>query len=81
MKNPLILLLLATAAFAVSAQGAVKPPPLPPGSEKLRVEPGLNKQEQERHIRAHHHKGHHKKDPTRGSSADAPGLTQSTEKN
>jgi hypothetical protein len=55
------------AASAVQAQ-AVKAPPLPPGSNMVRIEAGLNPEEKKRHVRAHHHKGHHKKDVHRDDS-------------
>jgi hypothetical protein len=68
MKNIRPLLLAALLPLAVQAQ-PVKPPPLPPGSNLVRIEPGLNPDEKKRHIRAHHHKGHHKKDVTKDDSA------------
>ena len=72
---PLLLAAVAHGAFAQGTAPRVQPPPLPPGSEKIHVEPGLNKLERERHIRAHHHKGHHKKDVTKEAnpSAESPG--------
>lgn len=53
-----VLVAAATLAHATK----VKPPPLPPGSHLVRVQPGMDKQEQQREARAHHHKGHFKKD-------------------
>jgi hypothetical protein len=46
------------------AQAVVTPPPLPPGSNLARIEPGLSVVEQKRHIRAHHHKFQYRKDYT-----------------
>ena len=60
--------LFAAASLAGAAQAQVTPPPLPPGSNLVRVEPGLNEEERKRHVRAHHHKFHHGKDPTRDDS-------------
>ena len=61
-----ILRLAAAAALAYSATASiaqtVTPPPLPPGSELVRPEGGLNEDERKRYVRAHHHKLHHKKD-------------------
>lgn len=51
------------AAFA-----QVTPPPLPPGSNLVRAEPGMSEPERKRHVRAHHHKFHHNKDYTRDDS-------------
>jgi hypothetical protein len=68
MKTRLTLLgALLAAAFAVQAQG-VRPPPLPPGSNLVNVEAGLNPREKKRSERAHHHKGHHRKDMHRDDS-------------
>ena len=59
----------AALALAAAAQAQpVKAPPLPPGSNLVRVEPGMNPEERKRHVRAHHHKGHHKKDFMRDDS-------------
>jgi hypothetical protein len=63
----LVLAALLLPAAAALAQ-PVKAPPLPPGSNLVRVEPGLNPEEKKRHVRAHHHKGHVKKDMTRDDS-------------
>lgn len=60
--------LFAAASLAGVAQAQVTPPPLPPGSNLVRVEPGLNEEERKRHVRAHHHKFHHGKDVTRDDS-------------
>ena len=61
----LACVLLAAAALA---QAKVTPPPLPPGSKLVKVAPGMNKQEQDREDRAHHHKGHVKKDINKDDS-------------
>jgi hypothetical protein len=62
------LALLAAACLATFAHAQVTPPPRPPGSNLVRVEPGMNEDERKRHVRAHHHKMHHKKDYTRDDS-------------
>jgi hypothetical protein len=56
-------------ASAMLAQAAVTPPPLPAGSAMVKVEPGMNKEEKSREDRAHHHKGHVKKDVSKDDSA------------
>jgi hypothetical protein len=56
-------------ACAAIAQAKVTPPPLPPGSALVKVEPGMSKEERKREDRAHHHKGHVKKDITKDDSA------------
>lgn len=58
--------LLAVATLAQA--GKVTPPPLPTGSDLVRVTPGMNKEEQNREDRAHHHKGHFRKDITKDDS-------------
>jgi hypothetical protein len=61
--------LFAAACLAGVAQAqTVTPPPLPPGSNLVRPEPGMNEDERKRYVRAHHHKFHHKKDYTRDDS-------------
>ena len=64
-------LALAWSAGASLAQ-TVTPPPLPPGSNLVRPEIGLNEEEKKRYVRAHHHKMHHKKDFTRDDSVQGP---------
>lgn len=59
--------LIAAAAMQAGAEG-VKPPPLPPGSSQVKVQGGMDDNEIKREIRAHHHKGHNKKDITRDDS-------------
>ena len=71
--------LLAVATLAQA--GKVTPPPLPPGSALVRVAPGMNKQEQDREDRAHHHKGHFKKDlgkddSVSGNNGNATGTSK-----
>ena len=56
---------LALAAGAAQAQQRVKAPPQPLGSDKVRGAPGQNPDQAKRSVRAHHHKGHVKKDVTR----------------
>ena len=63
----LVWLVALCAAGAVQAQ-QVKAPPLPPGSALVKPDPGLNPDEGKRSVRAHHHKGHVKKDYTRDDS-------------
>lgn len=60
-------------AAATLAQAKVVPPPLPPGSALVRVEPGMDKEERKREDRAHHHKGHIKKDITKDDSEPGNG--------
>ncbi|MFC5495965.1 hypothetical protein ACFPOE_00320 [Caenimonas terrae] len=54
-------------ASACAQAGKVTPPPLPPGSALVKVQPGMDKQEQMREDRAHHNKNV-KKDPTKDDS-------------
>lgn len=61
-------LALACGATAALAQSVVTPPPLPPGSNLVRPEPGMNEPERKRAIRAHHNKFHHGRDYTRDDS-------------
>lgn len=61
--------LAAAACLAGLAQAqTVTPPPLPIGSLQARPEPGMSEPERKRAVRAHHHKFHHGKDPTRDDS-------------
>ncbi|MEO7641160.1 MAG: hypothetical protein ABI919_00210 [Ramlibacter sp.] len=60
---PVLAVLLSGQAFAV-----VAPPPLPPGSNLVKIEGGLDSAERKRQVRAHHHKLHHRKDMTRDDS-------------
>jgi hypothetical protein len=52
------VLLWALLPACVLAQSRVKPPPRPPGTALVRVEPGLSLPEREREVRAHRHKLH-----------------------
>ena len=65
----------ALSALATLAQAAkVQPPPLPPGSSMVRVQGGMNDDEIKREKRAHHHKGHFRKDINKDDSeADGKG--------
>jgi hypothetical protein len=54
---------LLTAASLAQA-GKVVPPPLPPGSNLVRLQGGMNDDEARRQDRAHHHKGQNKKNLT-----------------
>lgn len=74
MPYPIVrtLLLAAACAATVAVAQTVTPPPLPPGSNLVRVEPGMNEAERKRYVRAHHHKMHHKKDYTRDDSIHGP---------
>ncbi|MDB5857354.1 MAG: hypothetical protein JWQ76_1043 [Ramlibacter sp.] len=68
-----VVRLAACLAFAWSAsvavaQSVVTPPPLPPGSNLVRPDPGMNEPERKRAIRAHHNKFHHGRDYTRDDS-------------
>jgi hypothetical protein len=77
-----ILRLATIAALAYSAAVAVAqtvtPPPLPPGSNMVRPEPGLNEDEKKRYVRAHHHKQHHRKDVTKDDSVQGPAARPAT---
>jgi hypothetical protein len=69
-----VMLALAASSGAVLAQ--VQPPPRPPGTSMIRVAPGMNPQEADRHVRAHHHKMHVAKDVTREAGVQPdPGVT------
>lgn len=61
------LAVLALLAAAAQAQ-TVQPPPRPPGSALVRLEPGMAEPERKRHVRAHHNKFHHGRDYTRDDS-------------
>ena len=49
------------ASIGIQASAQVKAPPLPPGSHMVRIQVGMNDDEIKREKRAHHHKGHHRK--------------------
>jgi hypothetical protein len=65
-------LILSTGAviFATTQASTVVPPPLPTGSHMVRQHAGVNPEEAGRAKRAHHHKGHHRKDVTRDDTID-----------
>jgi hypothetical protein len=60
-------LAVAWSASVALAQTVVAPP-LPPGSNLVRPDPGMNEPERKRAIRAHHNKFHHGRDYTRDDS-------------
>ena len=64
--------LLACCAGVAFAQSVVTPPPLPPGSTRVRPDAGLQEPERKRYVRAHHHKFQHKRDYTHDDSLDPP---------
>lgn len=66
-----VLLALGGCAMAWQAR-AVQAPPLPPGSNLVRVEAGLSPDEVSRQKRAHKHSKLEKKDHTRDDSLDKP---------
>ena len=57
-------LAVACSASAAFAQSVVTPPPLPPGSNMVRPDPGMAEPERKRAVRAHHNKFHHGRDYT-----------------
>jgi hypothetical protein len=61
--------LLGSAAVALAQN--VTPPPLPPGSDRVRPEAGLQEVERKRYTRAHHHKMAHRRAPTAGNGGGA----------
>lgn len=69
------------AAATLAQAGKVTPPPLPPGSHLVRVQPGMDKLEQQRQIRAHHHKGHLRKNLARDDSVSGNDSNQSAQGN
>jgi hypothetical protein len=69
MQTPFVLAAcLAAFCAAAAAQAQVTPPPLPPGSNLVRPDPGMNEPERKRAVRAHHNKFHHGRDYTRDDS-------------
>ena len=62
------LVLGAMASVALGAHADTKPPPLPPGSARVKVEPGQSKEENQRMRRAHHDPSEHAKDYTHDDS-------------
>jgi uncharacterized protein YdaL len=76
MKSSRVVWVVALlAAAAVQAQ-QVKAPPRPPGSQLLKAAPGMNPEEDKRSVRAHHHKGHVKKDYTKDDSVGGKGKAE-----
>lgn len=78
MKKHTIRLLVSRMpiVFALASCGAVmatqvKAPPLPPGSEKVRLQAGVTPEEISRQKRAHKHSKLEKKDFTRDDTLDA----------
>ena len=61
-------LVAACCASTAFGQGVVTPPPLPPGSNMVRPEPGMSEPERKRATRAHHNKFHHGRDYTKDDS-------------
>ena len=59
----------AMASVALGAHADTKRPPLPPGSARVKVEPGQSKEENQRMERAHHDPSDHGKDYTRDDTA------------
>lgn len=69
LKNALVFS-AGAAIFVVAQANTVVPPPLPTGSHMVRQHAGVNPDEVKRNKRAHHHKGHNKKDVTRDDTID-----------
>jgi hypothetical protein len=59
----------ALASVALGAYADTKRPPLPPGSARVKVEPGQSKEENQRMQRAHHDPSDHEKDYTHDDTA------------
>jgi hypothetical protein len=59
----------AMAGVALGAHADTKRPPLPPGSARVKVEPGQSKEENQRMGRAHHDPSDHGKDYTHDDTA------------
>jgi hypothetical protein len=64
--------------FSTTQASTVVPPPLPTGSHMVRQHAGVNNEEARRAKRAHHHKGHFKKDVTRDDTIDDVSEENST---
>lgn len=64
--------------FSTTQASTVIPPPLPTGSHMVRQHAGVNHEEARRAKRAHHHKGHFKKDVTRDDTIDEESEENST---
>ena len=59
----------AMASVALGAYADTKRPPLPPGSARVKVEPGQSKEENQRMTRAHRDPSDHEKDYTHDDTA------------
>ncbi len=67
-----IPVIFALGGFAIAVQAvAVQAPPLPPGSDQVVVEAGVNPEEVTRQKRAHNHSRLQKKDHTHDDTLDA----------
>jgi hypothetical protein len=75
--NCMVAALGAVLAGSASAQ-PVAAPPLPPGSDRVVVEPGMNKPERDRQIRAHLHRHHVRRDPFTDSTTTTGPAVQPT---
>ena len=64
----IVLASVLLAGATLSQAATVTPPPRPPGSAMVRVQAGMDKEEQKREDRAHHHKGQVKKDINKDDS-------------
>ena len=60
----------AMASVALGAHADTKRPPLPPGSARVKVEPGQSKEENQRMQRAHRDPSDHEKDYTHDDTAE-----------
>ena len=60
-------------ATTLAQAGKVTPPPLPPGSALVKVEPGMDKEERKREDRAHSGKNQGKRDYTKDDSEKGNG--------
>jgi len=70
LRHSALLVSLMAIGASCAAQGRVAPPPLPPGSNLVRIDAGLSEPERKRQARAHHHKSHYRKDHTRDDTMD-----------
>ncbi len=65
MIKKTFLISIIGACFGIAKASVVVPPPLPTGSNMVRLNAGMNQDEVKRSQRAHHHNRHHKKDVTK----------------
>jgi len=65
----------AMVSVALGAYADTKRPPLPPGSARVKVEPGQSKEENQRMRRAHHDPSDHGKDYTRDETTGTDEVT------